>query len=82
MDFDMIFDTHAHVLSADVVRYPYSTLRGDAQPRVSPVVFPVEGLWFRGGDLMQSRLHSLHCALQLKARMAGVPTPVYFRRSQ
>jgi putative flavoprotein involved in K+ transport len=36
-----------------------------------------QGLWFQGGNLMQSRFHSLHLALQLKARMAGVPTPVY-----
>ncbi|MEY2855196.1 MAG: hypothetical protein RL030_2328, partial [Pseudomonadota bacterium] len=40
----MLFDTHAHVLSADVERYPYSTLRGGVQPPVSPMVFPVEGL--------------------------------------
>jgi putative flavoprotein involved in K+ transport len=36
-----------------------------------------EGLWFQGGNIMQSRFHSLHVALQLKARMEGVPTPVY-----
>jgi putative flavoprotein involved in K+ transport len=36
-----------------------------------------EGLWFQGGNLAQSRFHSLHLALQLKARMEGVPTPVY-----
>ena len=35
------------------------------------------GLWFQGGNLMQSRFHSLHLALQIKARMEGVPTPVY-----
>lgn len=40
----MLFDTHAHVLSPDVARYPYSTLRGGARPPVSPVVFPVEEL--------------------------------------
>jgi L-fuconolactonase len=40
----MLFDTHAHVLSADVERYPYSTLRGGAKPPVSPLVFPVEEL--------------------------------------
>lgn len=40
----MIFDTHAHVLSADLARYPYSTLRGGAKPPVSPVVFSVEDL--------------------------------------
>ncbi len=36
-----------------------------------------EGLWFQGGNIMQARFHSLHLALQLKARMEGVPTPVY-----
>src|SRR5258708_6624444 len=41
---EMLFDTHAHVLSADRDRYPYSTLRGGAKPPVSPVVFAVEDL--------------------------------------
>jgi putative flavoprotein involved in K+ transport len=36
-----------------------------------------QGLWFQGGNIMQARFHSLHLALQLKARQAGVPTPVY-----
>jgi putative flavoprotein involved in K+ transport len=36
-----------------------------------------EGLWIQGGNLMQARFHSLHLALQLKARMEGLPTPVY-----
>ncbi len=40
----MLFDTHAHVLSADRGRYPYSTLRGGAKAPVSPVVFAVEDL--------------------------------------
>jgi predicted TIM-barrel fold metal-dependent hydrolase len=40
----MIFDTHAHVLSADRVAYPYGTLRGGAVPPVTPMVFPVEEL--------------------------------------
>jgi L-fuconolactonase len=40
----MLFDTHAHVLSADLERYPYSTLRGGAKPPVSPVVFTAEDL--------------------------------------
>ena len=38
------------------------------------------GLWFQGGNLMQSRFHSHHLALQLKARMESVPTPVYRAR--
>jgi putative flavoprotein involved in K+ transport len=36
-----------------------------------------ENLWFHGGNLMQSRLYSIFLSLQLKARMEGLPTPVY-----
>ncbi len=35
------------------------------------------GLWFHGGNLMQARHYSIYLALQLKARMEGVVTPVY-----
>jgi len=34
-------------------------------------------LWLHGGNLHQSRQHSLFLALQIKARMHGIPTPVY-----
>ena len=34
-------------------------------------------LWFHGGNLHQSRHYSQFLALQLKARMEGLPTPVY-----
>jgi putative flavoprotein involved in K+ transport len=34
-------------------------------------------LWFHGGNLGQSRFHSLGLALQLKARVEGIDTPVY-----
>jgi putative flavoprotein involved in K+ transport len=34
-------------------------------------------LWFHGGNLHQSRHYSLYLALQLKARLEGIPTPVY-----
>ncbi len=34
-------------------------------------------LWFTGGNLAQSRFYSLFLALQLKAREAGLDTPVY-----
>lgn len=34
-------------------------------------------LWFHGGNLHQSRHYSLYLALQLKARHAGIATPVY-----
>ena len=36
-----------------------------------------EALWFHGGNLHQSRHYSLFLALQLKARMEGIDTPVY-----
>ncbi|KRQ12905.1 FAD-dependent oxidoreductase [Bradyrhizobium pachyrhizi] len=36
-----------------------------------------EALWFHGGNLHQSRHYSQYLALQLKARMEGIPTPVY-----
>ena len=36
-----------------------------------------QALWFHGGNLHQSRHYSLYLALQLKARQAGIPTPVY-----
>ena len=35
------------------------------------------GLWFHGGNLAQARHYSRYLALQLKARLEGVPTPVY-----
>jgi putative flavoprotein involved in K+ transport len=36
-----------------------------------------EALWFHGGNLHQSRHYSLYLALQLKARLEGIDTPVY-----
>jgi len=36
-----------------------------------------DGLWFHGGNLAQARHYSRYLALQLKARMEGVATPVY-----
>jgi putative flavoprotein involved in K+ transport len=38
-----------------------------------------EALWFHGGNLHQSRHYSQFLSLQLKARMKGIPTPVYGR---
>jgi putative flavoprotein involved in K+ transport len=38
-----------------------------------------EALWFHGGNLALSRFYSRFVALQLKARMEGIPTPVYGR---
>jgi putative flavoprotein involved in K+ transport len=34
-------------------------------------------LWFHGGNLQQNRHYSQFLSLQLKARMEGIPTPVY-----
>ncbi|MEO6301195.1 MAG: NAD(P)/FAD-dependent oxidoreductase [Paracoccaceae bacterium] len=36
-----------------------------------------DGLWFHGGNLHQSRHYSQFLSLQIKARMEGIPTPVY-----
>jgi putative flavoprotein involved in K+ transport len=38
-----------------------------------------EALWFHGGNLHLSRHYSKYVALQLKARMEGIETPVYQR---
>ena len=40
-----------------------------------------EGLWFQVGSINQSRFYSKFLALQLKARMEGLPTPVYEGRA-
>lgn len=36
-----------------------------------------EALWFHGGNLHQSRHFSQYLSLQIKARLEGIPTPVY-----
>ena len=36
-----------------------------------------DALWFHGGNLHQSRHYSQYLSLQLKARLEGIPTPVY-----
>ncbi|HET8988918.1 MAG TPA: NAD(P)/FAD-dependent oxidoreductase [Humibacillus sp.] len=36
-----------------------------------------EHLWFHGGNLHQSRHYSRYLAMQLKARLEGIETPVY-----
>jgi len=48
---------------------------GEQRNMWKPVQQP--GLWFHGGNLHQSRHYSLYLALQLKARQAGLDTPVY-----
>jgi putative flavoprotein involved in K+ transport len=39
----------------------------------------VENLWIHGGNLHLCRHYSLYLALQLKARLVGLETPVYHR---
>ncbi|MFC3127439.1 NAD(P)/FAD-dependent oxidoreductase [Pseudoroseomonas globiformis] len=36
-----------------------------------------EALWLQGGNLQQARFYSRYLALQIKARMEGLPTPVH-----
>jgi putative flavoprotein involved in K+ transport len=59
-----------------------SNTRGDPGPWLGelrnmwkPLAHPA--LWFHGGNLALSRHYSLYVALQLRARMDGIPTPVY-----
>ena len=48
--------------------------QGELRNMWKPTAQP--GLWFHGGNLHQSRHYSLYLALQLKARLEGIPTPV------
>ncbi|RPH46590.1 MAG: NAD(P)/FAD-dependent oxidoreductase [Burkholderiales bacterium] len=48
---------------------------GELRNMWTPTAQP--GLWIHGGNLQQARFYSLQLALQLKARFAGIPMPVY-----
>ena len=48
---------------------------GELRNMYKPVV--QENLWFHGGNLALSRFFSKFVALQIKARMEGIPTSVY-----
>ncbi len=78
----------AHLISPDVAEkigrfWGYgSGVPGDPGPwegELRNMWKPVaqEALWFHGGNLALSRFHSAHVALQIKARMEGIATPVY-----
>ena len=59
-----------------------SGIRGDpgpwqGEPRNMWKPTAVPNLWFHGGNLALSRFYSRFVALQLKARMEGIATPVY-----
>jgi len=49
--------------------------QGELRNMWKPTAQP--GLWFHGGNLQQSRSYSLYLALQIKARLEGLSTPVY-----
>ena len=61
-------------LGADTTKDPGP---GEGEQRNMWKPTAVEGLWFHGCNLHQSRYYSLYLALQLKARLEGIPTPVY-----
>jgi putative flavoprotein involved in K+ transport len=59
-----------------------SGVRGDpgpwlGEPRNMWKPTAQEALWFHGGNLALSRFYSKYVALQIKARMEGIETPVY-----
>ena len=61
-------------LGSDTYRDPgpwVGELRNMWKPTQQP------GLWFHGGNLQQSRHYSRYLALQIKARLEGIETPVY-----
>ncbi len=62
----MLFDTHAHVISADHQAYPFGTLRGGVKLPVPPVVFAVEDL-VRAMD----EAHVAHACLVQRATLYG-----------
>ncbi|KAG6544861.1 hypothetical protein Mapa_013551 [Marchantia paleacea] len=61
-----------------------SDTKGDPGPWVGELKnmwkpLPVPALWIMSGGFSHCRFYSRHLALQLKARMEGIPTPVYTR---
>ena len=81
-------DTIAHLISPEVSKkvgkfWGYgSGITGDPGPyegELRNMWKPTEqqALWFHGGNLALSRQFSKYLALQLKARLEGIDTPVY-----
>ena len=88
--FQSMNETVAHVVSRDVADAVGpcwglgSGVRGDPGPWLGELrnmwkPTAQEGLWFHGGNLALSRFYSRFVALQIKARLEGIPTPVYGR---
>jgi putative flavoprotein involved in K+ transport len=61
-------------LGSDTTKDP-GPWEGELRNMWKPTQHP--NLWFHGGNLQQSRHYSQFLSLQLKARMEGIPTPVY-----
>ncbi|OHC49124.1 MAG: FAD-dependent oxidoreductase [Rhodobacteraceae bacterium GWF1_65_7] len=61
-------------LGSDTTKDP-GPWEGEQRNMWKPTMQP--GLWFHGGNLHQSRHYSRYLALQLKARQAGLDTPVW-----
>jgi putative flavoprotein involved in K+ transport len=61
-------------LGSDTAKDP-GPWEGELRNMWKPTQAP--NLWFHGGNLHQSRHYSQFLSLQLKARMEGIPTPVY-----
>jgi putative flavoprotein involved in K+ transport len=61
-------------VGSDTVRDP-GPWEGELRNMWKPTQQP--GLWIHGGNLSQSRSYSQYLALQLKARMEDLPTPVW-----
>ncbi|PTB16809.1 FAD-dependent oxidoreductase [Trinickia symbiotica] len=61
-------------LGSDTIRDP-GPWEGELRNMWKPT--KQEALWFHGGNLHQSRHYSKYLAIQLKARMEGIDTPVY-----
>ncbi len=85
--FQSMHETVAQIVSRDVadrvgpcwglgsgVRNDPGPWQGELRNMYKPTA--QEALWFHGGNLALSRFFSKFLALQLKARMEGLPTPV------
>ncbi|KQT43127.1 FAD-dependent oxidoreductase [Aureimonas sp. Leaf454] len=61
-------------LGSDTTKDP-GPWEGELRNMWKPTQLP--NFWFHGGNLHQSRHYSQYLALQLKARLESIPTPVY-----
>jgi putative flavoprotein involved in K+ transport len=78
--FQSMHEVVARIVSRDVAdsigtRNDPGPWHGELRNMYKPVA--QENLWFQGGNLALSRFFSKFVALQIKARMEGIDTPVY-----